>query len=579
MIYCQLLLITRNSRGQAIDEAREIAGDSLRIGRGANCIVHLPDPRINLHHATIQYADDGKLYLESANELLNFNGEFRKREALRTGSRILIGPYQLIVEEKDNDHDLVLSYELVSPLSDDKDELKKRSRTSLSQTGLSKRSIALSLGALITLAFLILPVLNATQPQLVSGSEKLPFTLDESWNPGPISAGHQAFAKDCQQCHTKPFVQVEDTACATCHKNIGDHVANKTMQTNLFGETRCASCHLEHKDSLTIARSNPALCVDCHSDLKTHKATNPGIALNNIHDFSSDHPGFKLSMKTGAHAADIKRIDQTDKAQLIENSGLKFPHDVHLSKKGIKSPDGRSVMQCSNCHTPDEAGVRFKPIVMQTHCANCHRLEFEPAVTARQVPHGGVAEVMTTLREFYGSQSVSESPIDVATIDGLLRRPEQANDKSARTRANVWANKKANSVATDLFEVRVCSTCHEVKPVNNNAELPWAITPVNITDHWLPKNNFAHNQHSNTECSACHNTANSKQSSNISIPDISTCRSCHGGAKPARNKVTSTCESCHGFHLPSHQKISIEKLNAARDKPTLMPMPKARGTP
>lgn len=179
MIYCQLLLITRNSRGQAIDEAREIAGDSLRIGRGANCIVHLPDPRINLHHATIQYADDGKLYLESVNELLNFNGEFRKREALRTGSRILIGPYQLIVEEKDNEHDLVLSYELVSPLSDDKDELKKRSRTNLSQTGLSKRFIALSLAALITLAFLILPILNATKPELVSGSDKLPITLDE----------------------------------------------------------------------------------------------------------------------------------------------------------------------------------------------------------------------------------------------------------------------------------------------------------------------------------------------------------------------------------------------------------------
>lgn len=575
MIYCQLIQITRNSRGQAIDEAREIAGDSLRMGRGANCIVHLPDPRINLHHATIHYADDGKLYLESANELLNFNGEFRKREALRAGSRILIGPYQFIVEEKDKDHDLVLSYELVSPLPDDRAELNKRSRTSLTQTGLSKRSIALSLAALITLAFLILPILHATKPELVSAADKLPISLDESWNPGPISAGHQAFAKDCQQCHSKPFVQVEDTACTTCHKNIGDHIENKAMQGSLFGKTRCASCHLEHKDSLTIARSNPGLCVDCHSNLKAHKANNPSIALNDIHDFSDDHPGFKLSIKTGASFTDIKRVDQNDKAQVIENSGLKFPHDVHLSNKGINSPDGRSVMECSNCHTPDEAGVAFKPIAMQTHCANCHRLEFEPAVTTRQVPHGDVAEVMTTLREFYGSQSVGESAIDVATIDGLLRRPEQGNAKLERTRASAWANQKANKVATDLFEVRVCNTCHEVKPVSNNTERPWIITPVNINDHWLPKNNFAHNQHANTSCSTCHNVLASKTSKDIAIPDIATCRSCHGGAKPARNKVTSTCESCHGFHLSNHQTMSAIQIKNAHAKL----MPKAKGAP
>lgn len=575
MIYCQLKKITRNSRGEAIDEAREIAGDTLRIGRGANCIVHLPDPRINLHHASIHYADDGKLYLESANELLNFNGEFRKREALRNGSRILIGPYQFIVEEKDNDHDLVLSYELVSPLSDDKAELKQQSRTRLTQAGLSKRIIALSLAALITLAFLILPILHATQPDLVSAGDKLPISLDESWNPGPISAGHQVFGKDCQQCHTKPFVQVEDAACTTCHKNIGDHVVSKNMQVSLFGNTRCASCHLEHKDSLTIARSNPALCVDCHSDLKTHKANYPGIALNDIHDFSTDHPGFKLSIKTGATFTDIKRIDQNDKAHTIENSGLKFPHDVHLSSKGINSPDGRSVMQCSNCHTPDEAGVRFKPIAMQTHCASCHGLEFEPAVTTRQVPHGNAAEVMTTLREFYGSQSVGESPIDVATVDGLLRRPEQANAKAERTRASVWANQKANSVATDLFEVRVCKTCHEVTRNDNVGEQPWTITPVNINDHWLPKNNFAHNQHTDTTCSTCHNVQASKTSKDIAIPDITTCRSCHGGAKPVRNKVTSTCESCHGFHLSSHQTLSAEQIK----KVHATPISKDKGAP
>lgn len=565
MIFCKLILVTRNSRGQAIHEEREIAGDSLRIGRGANCILHLPDPRINLHHATIQFADDGKLYLESTKELLNFNGESRKREALRSGSNILIGPYQLTVEEKDKDHDLVLSYELVQPLSDDGADLRKRSRISLAQTGLSKRSIALGLAAIITLAFLVLPVLNATKPELVSIGDKLPITLDEAWNPGPISASHQAFAKDCRQCHTKPFVQVEDQACTSCHKDINDHVASKAMQTSLFGETRCATCHLEHKESHAIALRNPALCVDCHGDLKSRKSNHPGIALNDIHDFSSDHPGFKLSIRTGPSVMDVRRIDQGSKSELMESSGLKFPHDVHLSGKGVNSPDGRTTLQCSNCHVPDEAGVRFKQISMASHCSNCHRLEFEPAVTTRQVPHGKVSDVMTTLREFYGSQSIGETPIDVATVDGLLRRPESGNAKAERTRANAWAGQKANAIATDLFEVRVCSTCHEVTRTENDLAAPWKIMPVNITQHWLPKNTFAHNQHSNSECSTCHNTAGSTDSKDISIPDITTCRTCHGGATPVRNKVTSTCESCHGFHLPSHSKLSAEQIKSANN--------------
>lgn len=568
MISCKLILVTRNSRGQAIHEEREIAGDNLRIGRGANCIVHLPDPRINLHHATIQYADDGRLYLESTSELLNFNGELRKREALRAGSSILIGPYQLTVEQKDNDHDLIVSYELIQPLSDDGAELRKRSRISLGQTGLSKRSIALGLALLITLAFLILPVLNATKPELVSASDSLPITLDESWNPGPVSASHQAFAKDCKQCHTKPFVQVEDQACTSCHQDIGNHVADKTLQSNLFGETRCASCHLEHKENHAIAQRNPALCVDCHGDLQTRKASHPGMALNDIHDFSTDHPGFKLSIKTGVAVTDVQRIEQSNKAGLIENSGLIFPHDVHLSGKGVNSPDGRTTLQCSNCHVPDEAGVRFREISMESHCSSCHRLEFEPAVTTRQVPHGKVADVMTTLREFYGSQSIGETPIDVATVDGLLRRPEKGQAKVEQTRADAWARQKADAIATDLFEVRVCKTCHAVTRTENDLSAPWQIAPVNITAHWLPKNTFAHNQHSNSECSTCHNTANSKNSKDISIPDITTCRTCHGGATPVRNKVTSTCESCHGFHLPGHPALSAEQIKSAHGRVT-----------
>jgi len=573
MIYCKLVQITRNSRGQPIDEERELAGDSLRIGRGADCIIHLPDPRIRLNHAFIRHADDGKLYLESADELLNFNGEFRKREALNIGMRVNIGPYLFVVEGQDNEHELILSYELTQPLSDERTELKKRSRTGLTQTGLSKRFIALALALLIGILFLALPVMNTISPKLQTSSKNLPIALDESWNPGPISAAHKSIATDCRQCHSKPFIQVEDTACTACHKNIGDHSENKAIQAGMFGETRCASCHLEHKANRALTKSNPGLCVDCHGHLKGRMADLTKIPLDDIHDFSKDHPAFKLSMQIGSKPTDIVRIAQSDKANLKENSGLKFPHDVHLAANGVKSPNGLITMQCNSCHLPDEAGVRFKPVSMQEHCASCHRLEFEPAVTSRQVPHGDVANVMTTLREFYGTQSINETPIDVATIDGLLRRPDQTVAKAERTSAVTWANKKANVIATDLFEVRVCVTCHQVTPDKNNADEPWIIAPVNITQHWLPKNNFAHSQHSNSSCDSCHNVAQSKKSADISIPDITNCQGCHSGATLARDKVTSTCESCHGFHISNHQNPHSAQL------PVLHPKTDAKAEP
>ena len=37
------------------------AADTLRIGRGTDCKLHLPDPRIALHHAAIYRAEDGKI--------------------------------------------------------------------------------------------------------------------------------------------------------------------------------------------------------------------------------------------------------------------------------------------------------------------------------------------------------------------------------------------------------------------------------------------------------------------------------------------------------------------------------------
>ena len=546
MIRCLLIQITRNRRGQPIREQRLIAGDSLRVGRGTDCNIHLPDPRVKLHHATIKHADDGKLHIEGNGAALAINGVFEQKGELRSAMRILVTPYEFIVEPCSGDHDLVLTLELVQPLPDDRQEIKARARTTLAEAGLSKRGVGLWLAAFIVLVFLVLPVLSAVVPELRWATAHLPVTLDESWNPGALSAGHQSFGKHCNECHQKPFTHVQDQACENCHKNVADHIEVQALQTSVFGETRCAECHRDHKGLKGLVRTDASLCVACHGNIKT---LNVKTALPDIHDFVHDHPAFQLSFKTGAEKNDVVRILQTDKDKLVEKSGLKFPHDVHLVKNGVKSPTGNVVMECKHCHTPDDAGMRFMAINMKKHCVECHRLEFEPAAIERQAPHGSEREVMTMLREFYAGIAIGKTPIDVVTVDGLLRRPNDARREVLHQRALDWANLKAAKVAEDLFEVRVCTECHDVKRVAANADVPWKVAPVNIADHWLPKSRFKHVKHRSFACADCHKAADSKQSSDVLIPDIKKCRECHVGSQPARNKVASTCELCHGFHV------------------------------
>jgi hypothetical protein len=546
MIRCHLVTVTRNRAGKAQRDARTVTGEPLLVGRGAECAIHLPDPRVSLHHAAVRRGDDGQFYLEAEGNTLSSDGRFEQRLRLQPGRVVMIGPYRFEVEASDAAHELALSVELAEPLPDDRQRLAARSQLTLAQTGLSKRRMALWLGGLVLLLFVALPVLYALSPTVRMATAHLPFGLDQSWNPGPLSSGHVGFGDDCSQCHQVPFVQVRDQACTSCHTGIGPHIADAALQDGVFGELRCASCHRDHKGLQGLAQGDGSQCVDCHGDVRAHAS---GSTLADIRDFGVDHPPFRLSLAQADGS--VQRLPQ-DAPETLEASGLVFPHDVHLAPGGVNSPDGDRKLECASCHVPDRAGVRFEPVTMQAHCADCHRLDFEPAVTTRQVPHASPREVMTTLREFYSAISLGEVPIDVITIEGMMRRPPGKPDAQERLRAAQWVEEKSLAIGRELFEVRVCQTCHVVSPDPSNAEAPWSIAPVTANPHWLPKARFDHASHGSFGCDSCHAAATSGASSDINLPDIAGCRTCHAGQSPAAGQLASTCATCHGFHGPGH---------------------------
>jgi hypothetical protein len=250
-------------------------------------------------------------------------------------------------------------------------------------------------------------------------------------------------------------------------------------------------------------------------------------------------------------------VKQSDKAQFVESSNLKFPHDQHL-KPGVRSPKGRVTLECGSCHVPDTSERGFVPIEMKKHCIECHTLEFEPAVTSRQVPHGSVDEALLSMQEFYANISLSNVAVDTVDsgeIDRSLPKPSAGivTDEQ-RKRALAFARFKAERVGSDLFEKRVCISCHDVRrsssePQGGASAVSWTVAPVHIAATWMPKARFDHAKHRTTQCKDCHRVERSRRSSDIAIPDIESCRDCHAGSTPIAGKVVSTCISCHGYHL------------------------------
>jgi predicted CXXCH cytochrome family protein len=373
-----------------------------------------------------------------------------------------------------------------------------------------------------------------------------------AWDAGPLALGHQMIGNRCEACHQAPFQRVQDAACVKCHVPTAtpDHVSPVAAKAGVTLGTRCAECHRDHRGEHALVRTDPVLCVDCHRNIK---ALYPSTRLAAISDFGSNHSPFALSMVNAASGR-IEKVFPGAPGFAGEASGLKFPHATHMAKKGIRTPTGVRVLECSQCHKLDGAGERFEPIRMEGNCSECHRLEFEPAATTRQVPHGKPLEILTALREFYSGIAVGETPIDVTLVNDLLRRPVAEPGRTERVRARAWADQKALSVATDLVERRVCVQCHQVSReagltlVSAGAEPGWTIQPVRITSHWLPGSAFGHKAHQQAACEKCHDVQSSRVSADIAIPDLASCRSCHGGTTVTPGKLTSPCETCHSFH-------------------------------
>lgn len=420
---------------------------------------------------------------------------------------------------------------------------------------------------LLLVVFLIAPMLASMLPswlqvQAIGPAQSTLGRLDTLWSIGGVSSKHQPWANDCKACHSTPFKRVLDTDCLACHKSSGDHVDRKLATIKPLQEARCASCHREHYGEFGLAEQNQRYvgtqCGACHGNIA---ARLPDTKTQNATDFGRDHPQFRVLVRQ-AEGERLQRVRPDGRTPLKDKSGLKFAHDVHLDPAGVRGPGGKTNLACADCHTPSADGLGFQRVTMKDNCQSCHMLKFEAAAFNREVPHGSVEDALTTLREFYGYAGAEKLPLNARPAPGAVAvaRPGKAMEAGSFASSPGTARGRAAAAAVDLFERTSCMVCHEVtritgagKPGTPGSDLPqWDIAPVSAAHPWMPKSQFKHASHRSAPCADCHAAAKSTSSSDVLMPDIARCRTCHTGGVPLKSKVTSDCGMCHGFHQTSH---------------------------
>jgi len=553
----RVLLRTYHQQGdQQIATERGLIGDIITIGRGTNQDIHVPDLRAALAHAEILPDRRGPLLVAKTANGVWVNGAPAQSAKLSTGDVIEIGRFRLEVSKAGSGTDLlVLGFQERRSQSAEVAARKTSFRTRLSEAGLSQRRSAWALALALLLICLVLPLsLRYGQPAEAGPRQEsvarkgVPFD-DSMWLSGPVSSVHRFFVEDCGACHVKPFVQVENSACTSCHKDMKQHSDDTALLAHpVFAGQDCTDCHREHNGAHGIAADAPQLCVDCHADPDKQFAS---FKLAPVSSFAGQHPQF--APRVARFDPATRKFDWTKVRQLPstlhEDTNLIYPHDVHLSPRGIDSPQGKVVMQCGDCHQPDSRGISFEPVNMEKHCADCHRLDFDPDDPDRELPHGRPEQIFGQIRDYYAAKALQGGVADARApaVVQARRRPGEVLAPAQAKAALSWAEARAKRTMVDVFERRTCHYCHQVERTRDPL-MPWSIAPVMLAEHAMNYARFDHAAHRSEDCASCHAAKDSKASTDLLLPAIAGCRDCHGEVR-SNTQVPSTCTMCHGFHI------------------------------
>ena len=561
----EITFLTR--RGTAVmRRSHTVTAERIRFGRGTDNEVPLADIRVELTAAALRQRGDGLFIERLGDSPLRVNGATTGGSLVRPGDEILIGPYRIVLNDPPDGFDAALAVELVEPIGDSLQRLLTQSRIGLDQTRLSKRRASWVLFTALTVLCLAVPIALYSMGEGVKRSASVPANgisalLGIAWNPGEISNPHRYFAQNCAACHQNAFAPVKDSACLTCHSRIGNHIQSAAesdavpVHQRLRG-TRCAECHEEHRGLRSLVIREGALCIDCHRSLTESM---PNAGLRDVRGFPSGHPQFRVTLVQDAATRSFTRADLGSDPKPADHPNLIFSHAAHLVPEGFPALGYRR-MVCGDCHVSEPGGEGFLAITYKGQCERCHALKFDATLALREVRHGDDERVETEVEGFYASMALKEG-VPEQPVPGIERRlPGDTSITPTETPGRRgWVRQKTRQALGIIFdEKRGCFYCH----LPDRARGEFRVSRVLMRTRFLPPARFDHAKHAPVECGDCHDARHSQSSSDVLVPGIERCVTCHG-AESASDKAQSTCTSCHVFHRqefgPMRQVVAIEK--------------------
>jgi hypothetical protein len=231
------------------------------------------------------------------------------------------------------------------------------------------------------------------------------------------------------------------------------------------------------------------------------------------------------------------------------------------------------------------------PVNYEFHCRSCHPLKFDPRFPNGEMRHGLTPrELLGELRRFYAVQAANADPellrrfvplrpVPGRRVDPKLTRVEEAIDQKVLVASQILLGSGQKG----------CTECHELAPspvllVHSADVSKVEVRPVNLPRLWFVRARFDHSAHRSLQCLSCHPRASaSSQSSQVLLPGIEICASCHGTAGSedgfSRGGAGSRCTECHLYHNGDHplqgngasargvadRRTVLELLNAGAD--------------
>jgi predicted CXXCH cytochrome family protein len=563
-----LRTVSRSAEGREIVRTRRVEGERLTIGRDPGCDVHLTDLAVGLRHASVERAA-GRLHLAvEAGLWVELNGRKTSSGGIdpASGGDILVGGHVLrFMPAPAGSDEIAVAVERTTEGEVKLDKSSERLFT-LAPVLPGKRILAWLLALLVLGVGLAWPI-KASYDRRQRAETFAKFHADELWSSGSLSQAHSALKDKCTACHVKPFEAVRDAACKTCHTAVHDHAEpfrlararpdlGRWRRIELaFKERfdippgRCVECHTEHEGPQAMPATAQRFCADCHGDLRRKL---PDTPLPDAGDFGRSHPTFSPVLIAGwdGERPQLRRLSLAQHPR--EDSGLKFPHAMHLSATGGVAQMARRLgdaygfgqaLECRDCHDPSPDGARFQPIDMEEDCAMCHDLAFERVGgTLRTLRHGQPAQVVADLRDFYRGRA---TPVPSVLAPAARRRPGDAPDLHNRIQFARGPGNAERAIRAVFSPGGACFDCHRVEL---RGGLDFRIHPVAFPVRYLHKGWFDHRAHATRSCSSCHAAERSNAAADLLIPDLASCRTCHGGEGSSK-PVQSSCAMCHDYHM------------------------------